>query len=261
VIWILSSFAVVLFALSFFPALNLIWPMRQNPEKRFELGMSLFTFAAGAFLSLTLQIQTVNADLTRREEARSNAQMREAEARSNDERRALDFIYSQRNLSYINLRQVSLAHSYFRGKILDSADLTNADLENATFVDTSLRRARLRQANLFRLRAINTSFEGAVITDAELSEARLAGTNLAEAVLRGADLSQADLSHADARNINLTNADLSGANLTSADLTNAELQGANLQDTKGLEQAKLTNIRYDGETRWPAGFTPPPSAP
>ena len=63
-------------------------------------------------------------------------------------------------------------------------------------------------------------------------------TNFADAWLISASLVGADLSKA-----NLTGARLDGADLTGADLT-----GAN-----------LTDIRYDTSTRWPEGFTPPPS--
>jgi uncharacterized protein YjbI with pentapeptide repeats len=48
---------------------------------------------------------------------------------------------------------------------------------------------------------------------------------------------------------------LNVANLYGADLTGADLSGAYLTD------AILEGITYDENTKWPAGFTPPPSTP
>ncbi len=52
----------------------------------------------------------------------------------------------------------------------------------------------------------------------------------------------------------LWDADLRGANLRGAHLTGAYLAGANLKD------ADLERARYDKNTQWPDGFTPPPEA-
>ena len=49
-------------------------------------------------------------------------------------------------------------------------------------------------------------------------------------------------------NANLCEVDLSGADLSGTDLRGADLSGAN-----------LINIKYNSDTRWPEGFTPPPS--
>ncbi|PON16428.1 hypothetical protein C2W62_18535 [Candidatus Entotheonella serta] len=49
---------------------------------------------------------------------------------------------------------------------------------------------------------------------------------------------------------------LSGANLRSVNLSGADLWGADLSRAD-LSWANLDNIRYDADTRWPDGFTPP----
>lgn len=63
------------------------------------------------------------------------------------------------------------------------------------------------------------------------------------------DIAQVNAEFVRASRTNLTGANLSGANLSGADLSGAILDGAD-----------LTGITYDAETRWPVGFTPPPSA-
>ena len=80
-------------------------------------------------------------------------------------------------------------------------------------------------------------------------EANFNSASLRGAHLRGAVLYQASLRGATLINANLQEADLRGADLTGARLTDADLTGA-----------KLEGITYDGSTRWPAGFQPPPSA-
>ena len=90
---------------------------------------------------------------------------------------------------------------------------------------------------------------GAILLRANLSGANLTDVNLGGANLGGANLSGADLQGAD-----LQGADLRGADLTEANLTDANLSGADLR------MADLTGIYWASSTRWPEGFTPPPSA-
>jgi uncharacterized protein YjbI with pentapeptide repeats len=139
------------------------------------------------------------------------------------------------------------------GAQLSGANLAGARLERANLHTTILAGADLTHANL----------SGARMTDANLADATLDRANLEMADLSGAILLQARLVRADAALATLTGANLEGANLQDADLTGADLQGADLRgaDLTGcrLGRASLHGVRWNGATRWPAGFSPPPS--
>lgn len=149
------------------------------------------------------------------------------------------------------------------GLIFGNRYLGNAPLPAARLNGLILTRANLTGANLRGAKLREAYLTGADLTGANLTEADLGRADLTEAVLGGADLFGADLFGADLRwadlsganltRANLTSANLSGANLTRADLSGANLSGANLRG------ADLTEIRHDEKTRWPEGFTPPPS--
>ncbi|MFF0528688.1 pentapeptide repeat-containing protein [Nocardia amikacinitolerans] len=121
---------------------------------------------------------------------------------------------------------------------LDHANLTGANLSNATLAGASLRSAYLGYADLDGASFMGADLTRAYLATARLHQANLVGANLTRALLNGADLT--------------------GADLTGANLTGASLVGANLQHT-WLDGAHLTGVHYDNLTRWPDGFTPPPS--
>jgi hypothetical protein len=111
--------------------------------------------------------------------------------------------------------------------------LSRVDLRSIALRDARLSGSRFRYANLARSVLGGVWLEGSDLTaadlrQADLNHARLAGAKLSRATLEKADLHQADLSH--------------------ADLRGADLSGAILQD------AKLTGVRADRATIWPAGF-------
>jgi len=104
---------------------------------------------------------------------------------------------------------------------------------------------------------------GAILIEANLVDADLTGANLKGADLRGANFYCADLTGANLKGADLSDADLRGAILTDAILTDviltrADLDGANLEGAD-LEGADLRGIKYDDDTVWSEGFTPPPS--
>jgi uncharacterized protein YjbI with pentapeptide repeats len=122
----------------------------------------------------------------------------------------------------------------------------------------------LARQNLVALRLTGSDFARADLTDANLSEADLSRSNFARATLRGTNLTRAILKAdyfgperipdaPDSLGADLTGADLTGADLTDADLGHADLTGA------ALGGANLTNVYYDSDTVWPAGFAPPRS--
>jgi hypothetical protein len=94
----------------------------------------------------------------------------------------------------------------------------------------------------------------AYLPRANLSLADLRDTNLRGAQLTKADLSGAQLDNADLHEANLRRADLIGADLIGADLRDANLRGADLAG------ADLRGAKYNENTAWPEGFTPPPEA-
>jgi hypothetical protein len=116
----------------------------------------------------------------------------------------------------------------------------SACLQDAVMEGQTLARACLRRATLERANARNATLEETVLSEANLRSITLAGANLTGADLQNADLAGADLSDARLRWAVLRAADLRGA-----DLTGADLQGAD-----------LTFVRFDGQTRWPAGIDP-----
>lgn len=137
-----------------------------------------------------------------------------------------------------------LAGADLTNSYLASADLPGADLAGAYLPYAVLTAADLREADL---------------TDAKLPWAKLTGSSLHDANLSRAFLTHAGLDQAELLDADLTGADLGGANLTDTDLTGADLSGADLAFAD-LSGATLTGVTYDSSTKWPEGFTPPPSA-
>jgi len=203
------------------------------------------------------------------------------------------------DLTDANLRGANLAGAYLIDAYLGNADLTGANLsgadlegahledaqlEGADLEDAHLRGANLAGANLAGANLAGANLAGANLEGAHLEGANLAGAYLIDADLRGAHLEGADLEGADLEGANLTGADLTGENLAGANLGNAYLGGANLTganltganfgnanlkgayleraNLKGakLVGANLEGVKYDDDTIWPAGFTPPPPA-
>jgi uncharacterized protein YjbI with pentapeptide repeats len=129
------------------------------------------------------------------------------------------------------------------------------DLSNVCLIAADMKEARLDNAWL----------RSTILTGATLAGADLASADLSGAVLKYAYLGKSEESgkerkqtNANLANANLANANLTDANLTDANLTDANLIGADLTRAN-LTGANLSGIRYSESTRWPDGFTPPPS--
>ncbi len=134
------------------------------------------------------------------------------------------------------------------------ARLAGADLSNSNLHGAKLNGADLTGAYL----------TGALLTlvdlrEADMSEAKLPGANLTNSYLYAANLSHAFMVSADLTGAFLLDTDLSEASMSGADLSHADLTGANLTGTD-LTDVNLTDVTYDSSTKWPEGFTPPPSA-
>jgi hypothetical protein len=93
----------------------------------------------------------------------------------------------------------------------------------------------------------------------DLRSAFFSHTDLTEAVFYKANLSGAIFDGAALNSSDLSGANLTGADLTDADLRGATLDGADLSDAT-IIHAALKGIHYDSSTKWPNGFTPPPSS-
>ena len=93
---------------------------------------------------------------------------------------------------------------------------------------------------------------------AKLQGANLRETDLSNTDLRGADLRNADLFDTNLQDADLSNANLTGASLGLAYLSGADLRGADLTHAE-LGMTPLMGAIWDSTTKWPKGFTPPPS--
>ncbi|MFI6573964.1 pentapeptide repeat-containing protein [Nocardia fluminea] len=148
-----------------------------------------------------------------------------------------------------DLADLSLPGADLHGARLSGADLSGADLPGADLHSANLNDANLNDANLFA-----ADLQGAWLGGAKLTKAKLGGAKLIKAKLPLANLTGAKLIVAD-----LNGANLYGAGLRGADLSRANLGGASLK-VADLTDAYLTEVRYDDETVWPYGFTPPADA-
>jgi uncharacterized protein YjbI with pentapeptide repeats len=129
------------------------------------------------------------------------------------------------------------------------------DLSNACLIAVDLKEARLDNAWLSSTTLTGATLAGANLASADLSRAVLKNAYLGKTQKNGKERKEThtNLTDASLTDANLTDADLTGADLTGADLTGADLTRAH------LTSANLRGVRYSESTRWPDGFTPPPS--
>lgn len=193
------------------------------------------------------------------------------------------------NMSDADLTDANLINADLSDAKLASADLTGAKLEFATLIGVDLTDAYLMSANLTKADLTDANLTGAYLSSANLTQADLVNAklkgaympaaNLTKAVLVNADLCDTFLAEANLTEAFLHDANLTGTQLGATNLTRASLHGANLTKAR-LDQANLTGaflygadlsetdltgtllraIIYDSTTKWPEGFTPPPSA-
>jgi hypothetical protein len=113
----------------------------------------------------------------------------------------------------------------------------------------------LSQSCLVGVLVFPAHLENAVLREADLRRAILPNSDLRKAIMWAATLTSANLRYADLSDVDLTYADLDDADLRGAKLSGADLSQATITD------ANLNGILYDPSTKWPNGFTPPPSRP
>ena len=128
------------------------------------------------------------------------------------------------DLSWQDLRGLSLSNANFAGAYLHMTNLNYADLTNSEFNSGDL--------------------SNAVLISAKLNYAEFIDANLSNVDLFGAKLNFADFSGANLSGANLALAELTSANLSKANLLEAHLEGTNLSQTL-LYWANLSNVKLD----------------
>lgn len=162
--------------------------------------------------------------------------------------------FSFKNLSEIQLTNLSFAGISFNGANLAKSrfskcdmvgcEFFGADLENADFTRSNLSGADFRGANLNHAILSNTNLRGADFSVASI-EGYGKSSSLIEAKIDCAILCQANLTGCDMSGADLAEADLSGADLSLTVLLGADLEGATLNEVKlnntVLEISRLSN--------------------
>ncbi|MEW5821626.1 MAG: pentapeptide repeat-containing protein [Cyanobacteriota bacterium] len=174
-------------------------------------------------------------------------------------------IFSELNLSGLEIPESNLKDSEFIKSNLMKASLEFSNLENTDFTDANLIGASLANTNMFRsnlsraqLMECNLSesnlkyadLSGAFLIGANMRRADLSNANLAAIVLARADTSRAKLINCNAKGsnlvgINAVEANLSDSDFSNSDLTTARLQGVNITGTN-FANSKLLETNLSG---------------
>ncbi|MBF6172333.1 pentapeptide repeat-containing protein [Nocardia blacklockiae] len=153
-------------------------------------------------------------------------------------------------------QELNLMRTCLRG-----ADLTRADLRNVNFSRSSLESAQIVEATL----------------SGSLFYVDFSGANLAGARFQDLTVQQSRFDGAAAPRMRMNNTQivlslmcrmqLDGADLGNSDILDVDLRGIHIetQDSPwpvaNFAGARFGNIAYDDESKWPAGFAPPPNDP
>jgi uncharacterized protein YjbI with pentapeptide repeats len=158
-------------------------------------------------------------------------------------------------------RKATLLQFLHEAKLIDKKsaiiELRGADLSDIVLTNLALDNADLTEATLRRATLVFLSLRWADLSGVDLSEASLAKVSLYAADLRYANLVGTTLIDVDLRKANLHGAKFAGRDPKAITFADAASRG--LVATK-LAKVNLDEARYDSHTRWPEGFTPPPSA-
>ncbi|MGD1805009.1 Rid family detoxifying hydrolase [Dapis sp. BLCC M126] len=157
---------------------------------------------------------------------------------------------NQINLSYAEVRQTNLSHSYLKnanlvgvkctGSNFSRAELQEADLSKGNFKDANFILAKLDNANLRKSDLSNANFNLASLKGANLERGNLQGANLIGADLEGANLSKANLSGAKTYRWKIKDADFTDTIMPdSRKFTKAEIPSDN-QPTKETTNQNMT---------------------
>jgi uncharacterized protein YjbI with pentapeptide repeats/ABC-type phosphate transport system substrate-binding protein len=180
---------------------------------------------------------------------------------------------SAANFSETRLVNSNLSRLNLSGAFMDEAQMAGINLERANLAGAQISRADLSSANLQE-----TDLRGAWINLSRLISADLRFANLSGASLIGSDLTGARLNGAWLVGANLVGANFRGADLRGADLSQAiliatpalvaqeKMIDSQLRTMSEAQWKKLAlgntildGARYNEQTRFPQGFTPPNS--
>lgn len=159
------------------------------------------------------------------------------------------------SLSYLNLRNCTLAGQDLRYADLRGADLTGADLSNTNLSGANLRDLQLKDVCLIGTNLRGADLRNVTLLNTNLSEANLRGASLDSITMKDVSLTEANLRGASLRNstledVSLTEANLRGANLRNSTLKKVSLTEANLLDSdlKGVDwqEVNLDNTNHTG---------------
>ena len=173
-------------------------------------------------------------------------------------------------LFWTNLHGATFRGAQFQQANLTGTDLSHTDLEETNFrgaelIKVELNGAHLQQANLRYAKLFDSNLAKANLKGANLSFSKLSACNLNETNLEGANLEGAKLCDANLKGANLSGASLFWANLSGADLEDADLRGANLSEANlmGVDLSKthvqgatFRRARYNAKTIYPKTFNP-----
>jgi len=159
-------------------------------------------------------------------------------------RTAIDYAQEGEKRS-LDLRATHIAGADLRQAKLQSADLIRTNLSGADLQAANIKGAHLQYANLQEVNFKFANLEAVDLWESNLQGSDLEGANLREAILEGANLLWADFRE---------------ATLLKAELFRANLKGACLRKTKGITVDQITETIWDKTTKWPEGFSPPPSS-
>lgn len=148
---------------------------------------------------------------------------------------------------------IQLEHAYLPGAQISKSDLSGANLRYADLRGVWINLTILVSADLRGANLAGASMIGSDLTGAYLNEAVLVGANLVGANLRGADLRGADLR----QTILVATPEL----VAREKMIDPELRAMSESQWKelALGDTVLEGARYDDQTRFPQGFTPPTS--
>lgn len=165
---------------------------------------------------------------------------------------AVDLTYTC--LEGVRLQHRGLADIDFSGASLAFAELGGNDLTSVKFWNTDLGDAKMGGASLW-----GSVLSGVRLTRASFLHSNLEGARIGSCAADGSGWEGAVLRRAEFHNVDLTDARLGEADLTGATLRQVTLNGADLTGAI-LAGVSFDGVRYDAKTKWPVGFSPPPSS-
>lgn len=175
--------------------------------------------------------------------------------------RLLDF--GSNEFHGLDLESAKFAGSKLGNAIFDRCDLTQMDAKYAVVAGAVFRNCNLTGAKFSGSRGLRAvDFSGSTMKFVKIrghmGSAVFLSSNLEYASLNGAILWNSNFENANLQYARMEGTRLGRSNFTGADLSWANLEAADLSMCR-FSEARLDNIWYTDETKWPKDFVPPPS--